>query len=85
MPDFGFSKFLIPGVVKLILHPTEPLTPCTYTAGSFLEGPPQGQGRLWGAALSALPLVQIQQAPVLSPDSISSQNDFTALFHMCLL
>lgn len=63
MPDFGS---LIKALAKLKLQATEPLTLRTYTAGSFLGGPPQGQGRLWGAALSALPLVQIQLAQVLN-------------------
>ena len=80
MPNVGFSQSLITARVKLVLHATEPLTFCTYTAGSFLGAPPRGQGRLWGAALSALPLVQIQLAQVLHMTRNPAKVVFLPLF-----
>ncbi len=66
MLDIAFLASLITASVKLVLHATEPLTLGMHTAGSFLGGPPQGQGPQWGPVLSALPLVQIQLAQVLN-------------------
>lgn len=61
---FGILTSLITALIKLELHATGVLTFSTHTAGSFLGGPPQGQGRLWGPASSASPLVPIQLAQV---------------------